>query len=429
MNGLGERQPEGPGDDWARYGGARRASADEREELLREDPFAEYRHENGSSGAAQSAAGEGRVRSKANLLGALAALAILAGTAVLLNTLSLNSEPRPSPAPRPTASLATPPLTLPRPILELARVGVRVSLPIQIFVPERATSPDDGTTMYLAGSAGAFAVDVGTGEAGTVWGGAGFPKDVRRLIYDDGLWLSAWPSDAVSCGPPCWDQATTLRIDPGSGKVTLRLAGTFLAGATFAGVYVASAGRLRAVDPTDGHELSSVAWKTAGEPRLGCESLWSVELGPANTLVRPINATTGDAVGSASTILDKSYTYGPTSVEGLCWMMSGSGGASVGATRLTMLSPTGSAVQQVDYASSMVILNGEFWILGPDDTIQRFEAASAALGYGQRFKLPVLPQDGDPRWIFSSVGTMWLYSGNQLVGFNIATGSSNVQSP
>jgi hypothetical protein len=428
MSGPGGRQPEVPMDDWARYGGARGASADEREELLREDPFAEYRHENGFPATAQSGVGERRARSKANLVGALAAVAILAGTAILLNALSPNAEPPPSGAPRPTASPATPPPSLPRPTLEFARVGVRVSLPIPIFVPERAMSPDDGTTMYLAGSAGVFRVDVGTGEAGTVWGGAGFPKDVRRLIYDDGLWLSAWPSDALSCGPPCWDQATTLRVDPSSGKVTLRLAGTFLAGATFAGVYVATAGRLRVLDPTSGRELSSIAWKTAGEPRLGCESLWSVELG-SRTLVRLINGTTGDSIGGSVTILDRRYTYGPTSVEGLCWMTSGSGGASAGVTYLAMLSPAGSVIEQVEYASSIVILNSEFWILGPDDTIQRFEAASAALGYGQRFKLPVLPQDGDPAWIFSSVGTMWLYAGNQLVGFNIATGSSNSQSP
>jgi hypothetical protein len=408
-------------DDWARYGGARPRSADEAEELLRDDPFAEYRSENGRPSPNQEERRPRRAR--ANVLGllvAVSAIALVAGFATLASPAVV-----PTPTPRGTLQQPSPtaatPLLSPRPTLRAARVAVEIPVPIPIVVPDRAFATDDGTTIYLAGNVGALPIDAIAGTAGTVWSGADYPKGLRRLVYDRGLWVSTWPAGYPSCGPPCWGKATTYRIDPASGSVTLTLEGTFLVGAQYDGVYVGSLGRLRVLDPADGRELTAVSWKTAGEPRLGCGQLWSVELGES-TQLRAVNVSSGDQIGSSS--LPSSMTYGPVSSEGLCWMMSGQDGASAGKTQLTLLNPNGTVSGEYSYDRSIVVLDGEFWILTADGSVQRFEA-TVGVPFGQRYALPITPENGDPRTLFSAVGSLWLYRGQELIGFDVLTGSGN----
>ncbi len=412
------RTVKGP-DDWTRYGGARdRDPESEIEELRADDPFADYRRESRLSLGREQEPERAGLRTRANLLGAIIALVALIGGAGVANI----AIPKPSPptlSPRPYPSFSFESMR-PVPTLRMARVLVVVPLPISIFVPERSLSPDDGRTMYLAGRAGGFSVDVGAGRVGTVWGGSAFPRNLRKLLFAQGLWASTWPSNSELCGPDCWDSATTYRIDPASGAITSTLRGTYLVGATFEGVYVATEGSLRIVDPGDGHELSATPWKVAGEPRLGCDSIWSVQRGD-RTVVDLIGEG-GNRIGG--TTLDSSLTFGPVSVEGFCWMMSGRDGASAGKTSLVWLSPSGDRSGDRKYDSSIVVLNGEFWLLRDDATIQRFEAASAGLGYGPRFKLPVTIEGGDPRGIFSSVNTVWVYWGSSLMGLDILTGSA-----
>ena len=387
MSGRGGLDPNDGGDDWARYGGARRrAPGADSEELLRDDPFADYRQENGRRQALDEAAS--RRRGRSNLLGALVAVAVVAVVAGIVNL----AAPHVAPAPSPTRSLRPAPtvapsalLSITRPTLRMARVAVTIPIPLPVAIPDRAFPSDDGVRMYLAGNSGAVPVDVAGGRVGKVWSGGDFPKALRRVIYDGGVWVSSWPAGYPFCGPPCWDKATTYRVDPDSGAVTFKLEGAYLVGAQFEGVYVASIGRLRTLDPADGHELSSIAWRTPGEPRLGCAGLWSVELGP-KTEIRAVNSITGDQFGSSS--LPSSMAYGPLTVETQCWMMSGRDGASAGETHLTMLNPDGSVVGEQRIDASMVILDGEFWRLAGDGSIQRWEAVSAAMGYGQRYMLP-----------------------------------------
>jgi hypothetical protein len=427
---VGDRgglDPYESGDDWARYGGARERPVDaEAEELLRDDPFAAYRYENGSASPQDQE--PPRRHGRANLLGAVTAVTVIAVVATIANL----AAPGPNPAPTPTrtpwadnAPTTSPLMTAPRPTVRLARVVVTVPMPIPVFIPDRAYAFDDGSRMYLAGNAGVLPVDVAAGTVGTVWSGSAFPKGLRRLVYDRGIWVSSWPISYAVCGPPCWDKASTYRIDPESGEVTLSLERTFLIGAQYDGVYVASAGRLRILHPVDGSERFAVAWRTAGEPRLGCGGVWSVELG-AGTEVRAINVASGDQVGGSD--LPPETTYGPIYSEGLCWMMSGLDGASAGGTRLILLSANGSAVEDRTYTSSMVVLDSEFWRLAGDGSIQRFEVLSGQGGYGRRYILPIGPENGDPGSLFAAVGSMWLYRGQQLIGFDILTGSDNAGS-
>jgi hypothetical protein len=77
----------------------------------------------------------------------------------------------------------------------------------------------------------------------------------------------------------------------------------------------------------------------------------------------------------------------------------------------------------------LVLLDSEFWELLGDGTIQRLDVTSnIGIGYGHRFQLPVKPPDNDPKWLFASLGKLWLYTGTDLVGFDILTGASAVNS-
>jgi hypothetical protein len=421
------RDSDVPEDDWARYGGARRKTSEsDLPELVGDDPFLDYRYEGIGPGHSEQPDATWP-RSKANALGALIAVIILAGAAAFINLSSSNVAPGPTatPIPRPTVALGSAsPTTLVRPTLWPAHVGVTIQMPLPIFVPDRDSNPDDGTTMYLVGSSGGFPVDVARGIHGTVWGGAAFPTGLRKSIFDHGLWVSSWPSSYTACGPDCWDKATTYRIDPATGAVTLKLESTYLVGASFEGVDVASQGQVSTVDPSDGNVLSFVPWKESGEPRVGCGSLWSVQLGSGKTILNLIDTASGYPNGAS--ILAAEITFGPFSAEGRCWMMTGQGGASANSTSLVWISPSGSVADDHQYAASLVLLDSEFWVLG-DGTIQRFEVASG-IGYGRYFQLAVRPPNNDPRWLFASLGSLWLYTGTDLVGFDVLTGSSNANS-
>ena len=424
------RDTEVPEDDWARYGGAhRRASESDRPELVGEDPFLDYRYEstNPDQGAQPDAT---RPRSRANAVGALIAVIVLAGAAVFFNLSSANVAPGPivTPVPRPTVALGSAsPTTLIQPTMQLSHVAVTIQTPLPILVPDRDSNPDDGTTMYLVGSSGGFPVDVAHGIHGTIWGGAAFPAGLRKSIFDSGLWVSSWPNTYTTCGPDCWDRATTYRIDPDTGAVTLKLESTYLVGASFEGVDVASQDQVLTVDPSDGTVLSGVPWKEAGEPRLGCGSLWSVQLGSTKTILNLMDTASGYAMGAS--ILAADITFGPFSAEGQCWMMTGQGGASANSTSLVWILPDGSLEGDRQYGASLVLLDSEFWELLGDGTIQRLDVTSnIGIGYGHRFQLPVKPPDNDPKWLFASLGKLWLYTGTDLVGFDILTGASAVNS-
>ena len=432
MSSRDRRDTDIPGDDWARYGGARRKPSElDRPEILGDDPFLDYRYEGGNpdQGAQPDAI---RSRSRANAVGALIAVIVLAGAAAFFNLSSANVAPGPTvtPVARPTVALGSAsPTALVRPTVQIGHVGVTIQMPLPIFVPDRDSNPDDGTTMYLVGSSGGFPVDVAQGIHGTVWGGAAFPTGLRKSIFDGGLWVSSWPNNYTACGPDCWDKATTYRIDPATGAVTLKLESTYLVGASFEGVDVASQGQVSTIDPSDGTVLSGVPWRQAGEPRLGCGSLWSVQLGSTNTILNLIDTSSGDAMGAS--ILAADITFGPFSAEGRCWMMTGQGGASAKSTSLVWIYPSGSIAGDRHVEASLVLLDSEFWVLLGDGTIQRLEVAAGTgigIGYGHRFQLAVTPPNNDPKWLFASVGSLWLYTGTDLVGFDVPTGASAVGS-
>jgi hypothetical protein len=430
LSGRDRRDADIPGDDWARYGGAwRKASEPDRPELLGGDPFLDYRYEGIKlDQSAQPPAT--RPRSRANAIGVLIAVIILAGAAAFFSLSSANVAPLPvdTPAPRPTVHLGSAsPTTLIESTPQLSHVAVTIQTPLPIFVPDRDSNPDDGTTMYLVGSSGGFPVDVAQGIHGTVWGGAAFPAGLRKSIFDSGLWVSSWPKSYTACGPDCWDKATTYRIDPATGAVTLKLESTYLVGASFGGVDVASQGQVSTVDPSDGTVLSGVPWRQAGEPRVGCGSLWSVQLGSANTILNLIDTASGYALGAS--MLAEDITSGPFSAEGQCWMMTGQGGASASSTSLVWILPNGSVEGDRQYGVSLVLLDSEFWELLGDGTIQRLDVTSnIGIGYGHRFQLAVTPPNNDPKWLFASLGKLWLYTGTDLVGFDIPTGASAVNS-
>jgi len=202
-----------------------------------------------------------RPRSRANAVGVLIAVIILAGAAAFFGLSSANVEPVPvdTPAPRPTVHLGSAsPTTLIESTPQLSHVAVTIQMPLPIFVPDRDSNPDDGTTMYWSA---AWVVSLWT------WlrhprhrlGRSAFPAGLGKSVFDSGLWVSSWPNDYTACGPDCWAvrlalppggltlamtdpnvswlliNATTYRIDPATGAVTLKLESTYLVGASFEG--------------------------------------------------------------------------------------------------------------------------------------------------------------------------------------------------
>jgi hypothetical protein len=302
----------------------------------------------------------------------------------------------------------------------MAHVGVQAQLPFSPILPDRDSTPDDGKNIFLAGDAGAVEIDPGSGAIAGVFGGAGYPTKVRRTVFDSGLWLSSWTGNGL-CGPDCWSGATTYRVDPQTAAISLKFNATYLIGSSFEGVWVATGQNVELLDPTTGDVLATTPWFTGGEPRVGCGSLWSFNQDSKNSLLFLVGNNTGAATGPAR--LDMAVDYGPIAVEGQCWAMSGSGGASSGPSKLVWLNPDGSVFDTRQSADSVVVLAGEFWQYRADGTIQRLEASSS-VNYGTRFQLPLEPAGGDVGELFSAVGYVWLSEGDQLIAFDIRTGAA-----
>ncbi|MFI5258703.1 MAG: hypothetical protein ACHQ01_03715 [Candidatus Limnocylindrales bacterium] len=351
--------------------------------------------------------------------------AVLFVVAIVTSALMPAPSPTPglSPTPSPPAAFASV-AALPSETLRPAHVGILINLPMEIAIADRDQPPDDGTLMYLTGPSGGVAVDPGDGKLGTVYGGPAFAKGARRAIIDTGLWVSSWPAATTSCGPSCWPAAATYRLDLASGSITNTLPATYLLGATSDGVWVASGAKLQQLDPSSGEILSTTPWFGVGEPRVGCSSLWSFTPASGGARLTEIDPASGTAIGQS--MLDPGVTYGPTFIEGQCWMMSGSGGASAGSTTLQWLNPDGSTQSILRYpGKSIVTLDREFWQYTSDRMIRRFEAISG-FGYGVPYLLPVRPSNDDPKWLFAAAGTLWLVDGKQLAGFDVPTGPSRV---
>lgn len=358
-------------------------------------------------------------------------MGVIGAIVVVFALVSSSLMPAPSATPRLTRSTAAPmtiapvlvipvPSNSPRP----AHVALLVNLPMDIAIADRDQPPDDGTLIYLTGPAGGVSVNPTDGTVGTVYGGAAFANGVRRAVVDGGLWVSSWPAAAKSCGPLCWPTAATYRLDLATGSITNVLAKTYLVGASSDGIWVASGGNLQQLDPSTGAILSTTPWFGGGEPRVGCGSLWSFTSDASGGTLAEIDPASGTEIGQSQ--LGPGVAYGPTLVEGLCWMMSGSGGTSTVSTTLVWLNPDGTTQSTFLYGGkSIVTLEHEFWLYGSDGTMHRFEAASG-FGYGASYLLPVRPSQDDPQWLFAAAGTLWLLDGKQLTGFDVYTGPGRV---
>ena len=432
-------EPKAAVDDWQRYGLARHRSdvidaqldamgrraepAHSRE--APEDLFLEYRHENG-----ERAAGTRRTarspRYAANLA-AVAVIGVLGASMLVLGVVTSPTAPVASPSPRAISSPTLNPSDFP--VVEssfgprTAHVGLLIDLPVQVAITDRDRPIDDGTTMYLTGSKGGVAIDESHGSIGTVYGGPAFAGGVRRAAVDSGIWVSTWPASATTCGPACWAQATTYRIDPGTGTVSGTLAATYLLGAADDGVWVATGKVIELLDPATGAVQSSMTWGRTSEPRIGCGALWSFTPGAQQSNLAQIDAKSGAVLGTST--LDPRIEYGPISIKGECWMMNGSDGATSGSTILVWLNADGTTQTTFAYPSlSVVVIDGEFWLYAAGGTLQRVEPTSG-VGFGALYDLAVAPPNDDPALFFSAAHTLWMISGNSIVSFGVPTGAAN----
>jgi hypothetical protein len=428
-----ERRPEV--DDWARYGGTHRDLAPEvlgapeavgrADEGSREDPYRDYRTEGARARVSRRGAGwRGLIgrRSRSNVLGVAAAVAMVAGVAFLLDLRASGMEAPPSPSPRGSAATASPsagPSVLAT--ARIARVGITVQLPFVGVVPARDFTPDDGSSVFMAGDSAAVVIDPATGAfRHTPFGGADYPSRLRKWLFRGGLWLSTWLSTGTECGPDCWPTATTYLVDPSTGAVNAYRANTYLVGASVDGVWVATASRLEKLDPSTGDVLASIPWTSSGEPRVGCGGLWTMYWDSSHAFLAQVGS---DGAISPAVELDAAIFFGPITVEGQCWMMSGSGGAARVPARLVWLNPDGSVFDSRQFDDAVVVLDGEFWIYRSDGTIQRLEVSSG-ISYGRRYELTVRPSGNDPAGFFAALGYLWLCEGDQLVVFDVRTGAA-----
>ena len=417
-------------DDWSRYGGgrpygrgevgARQAGSDV------DDPYLEYRHENGVSQPPRiEQRRTGRPRSSSRkLVGATAAVLLVAGTAFFLSLGKSDTTPTPTPSipetlvPSASVSMARP-TRASAPIVRLAHATAQIPLPLSANSPDRSVAVDDGESMYLIGTTGVLSISTRTGHV-TVFGGSDFPKGLRKAVYSSGLWVSSWPATVSYCGPSCWAEADTYRVDPSTGGVSFHMPGAFLVGIANGDVVVATNSRLEFLDPASGSVDATQPWQAPGEPRVGCGSYWSFVHDSQLTslsLVGPF-----DGKGAVATSMDADVAYGPVYIEGQCWIMTGSGGASLGSATLEWLLPNGGVFTQLRFSTSVVILDNEFWTYARDGTMQRLEPSSG-WGYGSLHQLPDEPRV-TPLSVFAAVGSLWAVDGTQLTGFDMATGAS-----
>jgi hypothetical protein len=436
-----EHRSEAAGDDWYRYGLSRRGGEDQgpRDALGRpiqdearrpaapDDFYIQYRHETSQRTPST------RTRRSPRFIANVATVVVVIVVGVAAMGLALATSPGPVvPSPSPTRPAASPTIAPSSfPVAEssagpkAAHIAALIDLPVQVVVTDRQRPLDDGgTTMYLTSPKGGVALDPSRGVIRTVLGGAAFSGGgVRRAVLDSGLWVSSWPAGTKQCGPTCWAQSTTYRLDPVAGTVSKKLTATYLLGAADDGVWVAAGKVVELLDPATGAVLSSTTWKGTAEPRIGCSALWSFTPGAkASTLVQ-VDPKTGAALGSSE--LDPTVTYGPIDIQGRCWVMNGSSGATLGSTTMTWLNADGTTQATFEYPGlSMVVLDGEFWSYSSNSEMQRVDPTSG-VGFGAAYVLPVGPPGGDPQWFFASVGKMWMISGGQLAEFDIPTGPGN----
>ena len=427
--------------DWQRYGLSGRRVGEEaptpdvavrpirpedRHGAVPDDLFVEYRHENGVvKRKAERAPRSRRFMANVAAISAVGTVGVLIAVVAVATSAAM---PAATPTPRITSPvLGRPPVTNTGTIAaatsKAAHVGLLVPLPSKFTAIDRGQTLDDGSYLYLTNADGGVSIDTAAGTVKTVFGGAPFATGSKREVVRSGLWVSNW-TDSGTCGPACWANATTYRIDPSTGSVTRSLSATYLIGATSDAVWVAAGRRVERLDPATGAVLSSTPWAGAGEPRYGCNALWSYEVGTSGPAISQIDAQSGSVVGGSS--LSPGLTYGPITVAAQCWMMNGQGGAELGGLSLALLKTDGTIQSVVQYPDKAVaIIDGEFWLYMPNGLIRRFEANSGT-AYGTPYVLPIRPADDDPKWFFAAAGALWLIQDNQLAGFDIPTGASRV---
>jgi hypothetical protein len=383
--------------------------------------YLDYRAEN----AVRRSRSDGR--SSRFVANAIAASALGIGAVVLLIAGLVGSSAAPTPPPKVTIAPATA-TPAPSPTTaksdRTAEVQAIIDLPVGAYVPDRAQAPDDGAVMFLMGASGGVAVDPQTGAVGTVFGGEAFNAGVRRSVVAAGsLWISSWPNSIKECGPACWAQATTYRLNIGTGKVMKAYPATYLVGLSTDGLWLATAGRLDRLDLQTAALAASTPWAGTTEPRVGCGGLWSLAIQSAAVILTGADPATGDAVGNPI-VLPSAATYGPVAVESGCWMMSGFDGVSAKSASVFQLSGDTGQTLTKEYQTSVLILDGEFWTYSPGGVLQRLEAATGT-PYGSSYRLAYPPPGDDAGLLFASVGRLWMLVGEQLVGFNMSTGAAN----
>jgi hypothetical protein len=420
--------------DWTTYGlgqgssqnrDANRPSAGRREP--RDDSFLDYRRENTPRPRRAPSGRSSRFTANvisAGIVGLIVVAVVVAG--------AITSAPAPTPSPKPTIALATPTAS-PTPTAVVAsrsgQIHALIDLPVSVYVPDRAQAPDDGTIMYLAGGTGGIAVDPQTGAAGTVFGGEAFKQGVRRSIVATGsLWVSWWPATYATCGPACWAEATTYRLNVGTGKIQKTYPKTYIVGLASDGLWLASGNKLDRLDLTTAAVAGTTPWPGTDEPRVGCDDLWAINVPKASaTSTSPpvlgfVDVVTGQVLKTVE--LPIGETYGPVSVASRCWMMNGLDGISVDKATLVQIGGDGSITDTKTTESTLIVLDGEFWTYATGGVIRRLEP-STVTPYGASYKLAVAPTQDDASRLFASLGSLWMLDGQRLVGFDVLLGIEN----
>ena len=381
-----------------------------------DDLYAQYRRE---PRAARYTTPRQHPRARANVAG-LSLLAAVAAAFLVAGIVATNAVAKPTPSVRLSTATVTP-----TPVDEAQRIplSVTVDLPAAVTVPDRATVPDDGITMYLAGSDGEVAVNSASRDVKLLQGPAFAPGIGRHLVAGGKLWSGSF--DPIGpCDPRCWDQSTTFMVDATTEHVDKTFAGTYLVGYDGGSIWIASRAGVQKLDPTDGNVQDSVPWAFAAEPRVGCGGLWARSGNGSDASLTRIDAATGEAIGKPGSVGDQ--ILGPVQVDGGCWVIDVDV-AGIGGAEMTQLAADGSISRVVSSELKVVILDGEFWTCAPEGVMQRLHPGSGP--YGPQIQLAVTSVSGYPNTLFASLHTIWMldYQG-RLIGFDVATGAGSAGS-